>query len=331
MFRQDIHLPQKSESAYPTQLFNPNYSWEINKKLEAGLETGFFQDRLRFGLSWYRNRSSNQLVGLPLPSITGFNTVQANLPATVENTGWEIELSSIWFKSGKFNWRTSFNLSIPENRLLAYPDLENSPYATRYRVGEPLNIALLYRYAGLDPNTGLYTVEDVNGDGRFDFNDRVDIKDLGRQYFGGIHNNLTYQNFNLNFLREFVKQEGRVLNMDVGRIGNQRIEALKTLDENSVYQAPSQSIQALLGYINVQGTSLFYSDASFLRLRTITLGYDLPSAFLNTLGLQNASLSLHGQNLVTITRYPGVDPELALTGTSFGALKSITAGIKLNF
>ncbi|MEP6262847.1 MAG: SusC/RagA family TonB-linked outer membrane protein [Gillisia sp.] len=316
---------------YPTQLYNPNYSWEVNKKLEAGLETGFSQDRLRLGLTWYRNRSSNQLVGLPLPAMTGFTSVQANLPATVENSGWEIEMSSLWFRSDKFTWETSFNLSIPENRLISYPGLENSTYATRYRLGEPLNIALLYRYAGLDPSTGFYTVEDINEDRRFDFNDRVDIKDLGRQNFGGIHNNLRYKNFNLNFLLEFVKQEGRVLNMDAGRIGNQRIEALKTLDNESIYQAPSQSIQALLGYINVQGTSLFYTDASFVRLRTISLDYDLLSPLLNALGLKKATLSLHGQNLITVTNYPGVDPEMALTGTSFGALKSITGGIKLNF
>ncbi|MGY5851124.1 SusC/RagA family TonB-linked outer membrane protein [Salegentibacter sp. F14] len=316
---------------YPTQLFNPQYSWEINKKLEAGIQIGFFNDRMSLGASWYRNRSSNQLVGFPLPGMTGFTSVQANLPATVENAGWEIELTSLWMKRKNFRWRTSFNLSIPENRLINYPDLENSPYANRYRVGEPLNIKLLYRLRGLDPDTGFYAMEDINEDGRIDFSDRVDIKDLGRQYFGGINNSLSHKNFRLDFHWEFVKQEGRLLNMDAGRIGNQRIEALKTLDNSSRYQIPSQSIQALLGYIKAQATPLFYTDASFLRLRTVSVGYDLPMQTLKNIGLEKATLSLHGQNLITITGYDGVDPEIATSGNSFGALRSLTGGIKLNF
>ena len=316
---------------YPTQLYNPDYSWEINKKLEAGIETSFFNDRLSLGSSWYRNRSSNQLVGFPLPAMTGFRSVQANLPATVENSGWEIELSSLIFNSGNFRWRTSMNLSIPKNRLVSYPDLESSTYANRYRIGEPLNISLLYRYAGLDPDTGFYTVEDVNEDGRIDSNDRVDIKDLSRQYFGGINNSINFKNLSLQFLWQFVKQEGTILNMDVGRIGNKRQEALAALNPNSKYQMPSQSIQALIGYINVLNTSFFHSDASFIRLKTLSLTYDIPQTLLSQVGVKKASLSLHGQNLLTITDYPGVDPELPIGGTSFGGLRTFTGGIKLNF
>src|SRR5690606_18979011 len=70
---------------YPTQLFNADYSWELNKKLETALQLGFFKDRIDLEVNWYRNRSSNQLVGYPLPAISGFSSVQANLPALVQN------------------------------------------------------------------------------------------------------------------------------------------------------------------------------------------------------------------------------------------------------
>src|SRR5690606_38110949 len=103
---------------YPTQLFNANFAWEENKKLETALQLGFFKDRINLGVNWYRNRSSNQLVGYPLAATTGFNTVQANLPATVQNTGWEIELSSINILTKDFKWQTSFNISIPKNKLI---------------------------------------------------------------------------------------------------------------------------------------------------------------------------------------------------------------------
>src|SRR5690606_8576904 len=120
---------------YPTALANPNYSWEVNRKLEGGVELGFLQDRIRFSLSHYQNRSSNQLVGYALPYITGFSSVQANLPATVENTGWEIEFSSLNFNSTNFRWETSFNMSFPKNELVSYPDIEQSSYANTYRIG----------------------------------------------------------------------------------------------------------------------------------------------------------------------------------------------------
>ena len=78
----------------PSRLFNPDFSWEMNKKLELALETGFFKDRLLLTAAWYRNRSSNQLVGIPLAGTTGFSSIQANLDATIENRGWEFTLQS---------------------------------------------------------------------------------------------------------------------------------------------------------------------------------------------------------------------------------------------
>ena len=176
---------------YPVQLANAEYSWEVNKKLEAAVDLGFLSDRLMLGVSWYRNRSSNQLVGYVLPFITGFSSVQANLPATVENTGVEVTFSSLNLRTTDFNWETSFNITFPKNELISYPNIDQSSYAFKYKVGYPLNIDLLYDYQGIDPETGLYRVRDVNEDGRFDYSDRVVIQNWGRDFYGGLSNNLT--------------------------------------------------------------------------------------------------------------------------------------------
>ncbi|MBA82976.1 SusC/RagA family TonB-linked outer membrane protein, partial [Leeuwenhoekiella sp.] len=186
---------------YPTQLTNPIYSWERNRKLELALELGFLNDHLRLNTSWYRNRSSNQLVGYNLPAITGFSSVQANLDATVENTGWEFEVAT-HLNRGRFNWQASLNMSIPQNRLIAFPGIDESSYANIYKVGKSLNIQFLYDYTGVDPETGLYTFEDVNEDGVYNFDDRVLIKDLTRSLFGGFRNQFTYGRLNLDFLWE---------------------------------------------------------------------------------------------------------------------------------
>src|SRR5579862_419517 len=78
----------------PARLYNPNYAWEINRKMEIGVDGGLFHDRVLFTVSFYRNRSSNQLVGIPLPAITGFTSIESNFPALVQNTGWEFSLNT---------------------------------------------------------------------------------------------------------------------------------------------------------------------------------------------------------------------------------------------
>lgn len=316
---------------YPTQLANPDYSWEVNKKLEGAVELGFLKDRLNLGVSWYRNRSSNQLVGYPLPAITGFTSIQANLPATVENTGWEVEISTTNFQSENFNWQTSLNVSFPKNELVNYPDLENSSYANTYRVGHPLNISLLYQYEGIDPETGYYSVKDINDDGRLDYEDRVVIQHWGREFFGGLNNTLNYKNFSLQFLWEFVKQEGSFDLFNAGELGVQHAEVMQALEDSSRFQVVSASSQATIAYSRVLNTTFPVVDASFLRLRTFSLGYAAPAKILKTLGLADGKIFLSGQNMVTLTNYKGLDPEMPIRGTSFAALRTITGGLQLQF
>jgi len=315
---------------YPTGLANPDYSWEINKKFEMGLELGFVKDLYRLSLSHYRNRSSNQLVGYPLPATTGFTSVQANLPATVENSGWEVLLNAEIFDHQKFNWHTSLNMSFPRNRLISYPDLEQSTYANTYRVGEPLNISLVYDYTGRDPQTGLYTVRDVNDDGRYDYQDRVIAKDLNREFYGGINNTISYRNFSLQFLWQFVKQEGRLPNISSGGRYNTNSYLLSSLDNQGIFQPPSTSFASEEAEGYALESTFPFQDASFWRLKNISLAYNLPQKFITRIGMQNGSVFLHGQNLLTITSFKGLDAENPYS-LAMGNLKGITAGIEVNF
>tara|TARA_R100000935_G_scaffold1440_5_gene4697 strand:- start:16194 stop:19193 length:3000 start_codon:yes stop_codon:yes gene_type:complete len=315
---------------YPTQLANPDYSWEINKKLEAAIEFAFLDNRLDLSLSWYRNRSSNQLVGYTLPAITGFNSIQANLPATVENTGLELELSSINFRSKDFNWQTFLNITIPKNKLVSYPGIEQSSYANVFRVGHPLNISLLYQYEGLDPETGYYNVADINEDG-VDYEDKIVIQDFGRKFFGGISNNLSYKNFTLNFLWEFVKQEGSVSFLNPGNLSNQQEEVIQAFKPSSRFQRISQSYEASVAYFDALESNFPLQDASFLRLKTFSIGYSFPSDFVQGIGLRDGKVFLNGQNLWTLTKYKGMDPEVPIGGTQFAGLQTITGGIQINF
>ncbi len=318
---------------YPTQLTNPDYSWEENKKLEAAIELGFIEDRINLGLSWYRNRSSNQLVGFPLPTITGFSSVQANLPATVQNTGWEIELTSLNVNSKNFRWQTFFNLTIPNNKLLNFPNIDLTSYANTYRVGYPLNISLLYQYEGVDPETGLYRVMDVNEDGRYDYEDRTVIKNTGSKYFGGLNNILTYKGIEFKFLLQFVKQDGYMNYMGLpGQKNTQTADFYKAWQNgnNPNIQKASETYNAYIAQ------SLFFlseqslADASFIRLKTLGLSYVLPEVPLQKIGLRSCKLFLQGQNLITLSGYNGLNVEFP-GGNNIPALRTVTLGAQFNF
>ncbi|MGY5847017.1 SusC/RagA family TonB-linked outer membrane protein, partial [Salegentibacter sp. HM20] len=315
---------------YPTALANPDYSWEINNKLEGAIELAFFKDRLRSSLSYYQNRSSNQLVGYPLPAITGFTSVQANLPATVENTGWEAELSAQIITNRKFKWETAFNISFPRNELISYPDIEQSSYANTYRVGHPLNISLLYEYTGLDPETGFYTIRDVNEDGWYDYNDMIIIHNRNRDFFGGINNNLSYGNFSLQFLWEFVKQKGELTDISGGTIMNTLQPILSSLSGEGVYQRISQTYDSQYAHFDASLSNFPIRDASYLRLKTLSLAYTIPQNLTKKLGVSHTRIFVHGQNLFTITSYDGFDAENPYSG-ALGNMRTMMAGIEINF
>ncbi|MBB4119904.1 TonB-linked SusC/RagA family outer membrane protein [Mesonia hippocampi] len=316
---------------YPTQLANPNYSWEVNKKLEAAVQLGFFKDRLQLNVSYYKNRSSNQLVGYSLPSITGFTSVQANLPATVENRGWEIEAYAKVINTDDWKWQSTLNFTLPKNELVNYPNIEQSPYANSYRVGEPLNIALLYQYEGINPKTGYYQITDVNDDGRLDYEDRVVVKDRNSKFYGGWQNTLQYKNFDIQFLLQFAKKEGEFALFDAGRVGALRQEDYIGL-EGDKFQTISTQLDAIRGYSNLIQTSLPYTDASYIRLKSFALSYSIPNTPLQKIGIKNCKLFVQGQNLFTLSNYRGMDPEMAKgQGTAFGALRTFTTGIEVKF
>ncbi|HTN68972.1 MAG TPA: SusC/RagA family TonB-linked outer membrane protein, partial [Dysgonamonadaceae bacterium] len=320
------------DGLYPTKLTNPFYSWETNKKFETALELGFLKNRLKFQLSWYRNRSSNQLVGYALPSMTGFTSVQANLPATVQNTGWEFEWNSLNIRTKNFHWSTSFNLTFPKNKLVSFPGIEKTSYANIYRVGSPLNISLLYRYLGVNTQTGLHEIEDINQDGSYDYEDRVVLKDVGRKFFGGIQNQISYKGFNLGMLLEFVSQQGQEFyRATPGRIINVLKEDFDLRwrspgDDTSVQQA-SQSILPNRAYNNARNSNMSFKDASFIRIKSVIISYDLP---LKDIMEGNCRLFVSGQNLWTITPYKGLDPQRP-NSPDLPVLRTISMGMDINF
>lgn len=325
-----------SSTLRPGQLFNPNYAWERNVKAEIAIELGFFNDRLLWNASYYNNRSSNQLVGIPLPGTTGFNTILANLDAIVENRGWEFDMRVSPIRSSDWRWTSTFNVSFPKNELVAFPGLEGSTYANQLVVGMPLSVQLLYHAQGVDPETGIFTFEDSNGDGQISApEDRTKAVDIRPEYFGGWSNQLVFKNLELDFLFQFVKQKGwnYLTNNDVpGVMSNQPTDLLdrwQSPGDQAFMQQYTAGFNndAVMAYFNNYNSDAQISDASFIRLKNIQLAYRLP---LKTKEGLSCKVFIQGQNLLTFTKYKGPDPENQAF-EQLPPLKLISTGLQLNF
>ncbi|GAA3573436.1 TonB-dependent receptor [Snuella lapsa] len=320
----------------PLRLYNPDFSWESNKKLELAIELGLWKDRISLNAGFYRNTSSNQLVGIPLPGTTGFSTLNANLDATVENKGWEFELRSVNINGDHFKWTTDFNLTIPKNTLLQFPDLEGSTYANTLVVGQPLNILKLYGANGVNPQTGLYGFTDFNGDSTISApDDKQVVSDLNPRYYGGINNSMSYKRFKLDLLFQFTKQQGLdylATNGITGAMLNQPkavLERWKQAGDQTTVQRFTSGLnpEGLTAYINYTQSDAAVVDASYVRLKTLALSYTVCNKETNNLG---CTLFLRGQNLWTLTDYNGLDPENRNSAT-VPPLRFITLGAQFTF
>ena len=304
----------------PARLFNPDFSWEKTTKIEAALELSLLHDRLHLSAAWYRNRSSNQLVGYQLPGITGFSSVLANLPATVENRGVELEATARLIHRRNLKWHSSVNLSIPRSKVLDFPGLEGSTYANYFVVGEPMNLIKLYQWEGIDPQTGIYKFKDMNGDGKITATDDRQVSEhLGPKLFGGWNNTFQYKRWTFSFLFQFVQQKARnyISSMPLpGGMFNQPLEVLDVWSPNQpqgMFMPFSTGANAAASQAHAlfRESTAAVSDASFIRLKNVQLAYELP---MSSSFIRNFKVYVHGQNLLTITRYFGPDPEFTTSG-----------------
>lgn len=318
----------------PVALYNPDYAWEVTKKFEVGLETGFFQNRISTEVSWYQNLASQQLVDYPLPATTGFESVLKNFEATVENKGLEIVLRGDVLSSDDWQWNLSANVTLPSNMLKKFDGIENSPYINIYRVGEPLSIQYLFEYKGVNPETGYYDVADRNNDGVINDLDRYLVTIRNKKYFGGLNSSLRYRNFEFTVQLQYSNNQ-----MPIAQYGgtpgevsnNQPVSVLsrwqKPGDITTVQKFGVQ--QAFVPQSWMYQSDGNITDASFIRVRSLNISYSVPTAWIEKARIRQARIYMQGQNLFTITNYDALDPETG--NSSLPPLRMFTAGLNLRF
>lgn len=331
----------------PDGLPNPHLAWEETRKMQLGLDLGFFADKALLNINYFCNRSSNQLLGYNLPITTGFGSVLTNFPATVQNSGWELSLNTKNITTKNFSWTSNINLTLPKNRLVKFPNLAGSTYASALIIGQSITIIKRYHFLEVNPTTGLYEVADSHGKPTSSpniFTDRTALANLSLpKFYGGFQNSFSYKGFQMDLLFQFVKQisdfpitgfssrPGRFAG--TSNVGNQPASVLQRWQkpgDNKPIQKFSSTYpgQTLSAYRAGSGSDANIVDGSYIRLKNLSLSWQLPTLWLQKTHLQNCRLYVQGQNLLTISNYPGMDPETR-SSLTLPPLRVLTLGAQL--
>lgn len=332
----------------PTALANPNLKWESTAQFDAGLDMGFLNDRITATVDVYRKVTSNLLMQIPIGQYYGFNSVWVN-GGSIENKGIELSINTANVKSADFSWSTSFNIAYNKQKDLtlakgvtevdattANPSgVVSGQQFTKLVPGQELGELFGYVFAGVlktgenyapqpDSKPGDAKYADLNGDGKITPADRTYLGNSTPHYILGFGNDFRYKGFDLNVF--FQGAFGYHL-FDMNRLVLESTTSTDALNRfvpgvNENTSVPREGY--FMGtYSNNYVNSRFVENASYLRLKSLSLGYNLPrSLFTHIKHIQGLRIYGTAQNLLTFTSYKGTDPEVNAHTTSATAINT---------
>lgn len=314
----------------PSQIGNPDLKWETTRQFDIGFDFGFLNNRITGEIDYYRKNTNDLLLRTNIPSSTGFSSVVRNL-GSLENSGIEFVLNT-QNMVGDFKWNTSLNVAFNRNRVtningqIIEGGINRLP--NRAMEGQPLGVFWGVEYAGVNPANGdaQFYRNLKNADGTIDrsilsnsqFNQaqRVALGDPNPDVIAGVTNNFSYKGFDLSFQFNGVfGNQVSVYGMGQYSMANMIYEDNQTADQMKRWQKPGDITnvpQARYYFGNGnQPSSRFIVDGSFVRLRTVNFGYNLPSKIVKKAKLERVRLYVSALNLLTFTNnYPLWDPEV---------------------
>lgn len=341
-----------------TNAGNPDLTWETAKQFNMGVDFSLLNRRLAFTMEVFVQDTEDLLFARPLHGTTGFSSTVVNI-GSMSNRGFEASASTLNL-DGKLNWTSTLNISFTRNEITSLLGDEPIPFGGEHvlQVGEPLGTFYMLRQIGLyqsddEVPQALYAAgvragdvkfEDVNGDGNITSADRQVVGSANPDLYGGFTNSLQYENFDLSAFVSF-KYGNRVFNSWSQRLDSHgRFQyALRADNIHNRWTGPGTSNdvpRARLGDYNVQNSTRFLEDGSFARLQNLTLGYTLPGTVAQRLHLDQFRLYLSAKNLITLTGYSGMDPEVtvSLDPRNMGVdhfnvpqMRTITFGVNAGF
>jgi TonB-linked SusC/RagA family outer membrane protein len=352
---------------------NPNVKWETSTQKDAGIDLGLFNNALTVVIDYYEKRTSNMLLSVPVPSSAGSAGSPTENAGNVLNRGFEFEVA--WHRQINKNWHfdISANLATVHNEVTSLAGgkpipagrIDNNVYATLTTVGQPIGEFYLlkddgifqtplevfthaYQGAGIQP--GDVKFRDINHDGVIDQNDRVYAGSPIPKFTYGFTGDVSFKQFDLSLFFQGVSGN-KVYNQILTDIEGfyrpfnitERIATKSWNGAGSSNEFPRLSWSGAQN--NKQPSTRFLENGSYLRLKNLQLGYTLPGAVMSRMRLSSIRVFASIQNVFTITKYTGLDPEMATSANSIGdgvkavgidwgtypSARTFTGGININF
>jgi TonB-dependent starch-binding outer membrane protein SusC len=320
----------------PTQLGNADIEWERTLQKDLGVDFALLNNRLRGTVGYYEKNTSGLLLNMTPPPSYAFSSVIMNV-ANIRNRGFEFELRGDIVKKKHFNWNIAFNIA---NNVSKVTSIRGGPFSdpnnrnalnlgtSIVREGDPMGLIYGRQFLGIAGTNKeatdylqavlfarLFNPWFNAGDMKYDTSQssykQGVIGNMNPKFFGGITNTFSYKNFTLTTLFNYsygndILFQADVRDRNVNNLSNKGVRVL----ERWTVQNPSTTRARLLYGRSEFMTSANVYDGSFIKLKSLTLGYELPQKATNTIKLRSASFYLSATNLFVITKYPGLDPEV---------------------
>lgn len=348
---------------YVNTISNSNLKWEKTGQLDVGLSLGLFSNRIYMEFDFYHSKTKDMLLNVPVPALTGFTSQLTNI-GKIRNNGIELLLSTKNL-TGKFKWDTDFNISRNKNKVLKLGADDSPIYTTNWgattktEIGKPMANFYGYIFDGVFMNQnevdnyphvasttpGDPKIRDVNGDQVIDENDRTIIGNYQPDFVFGITNSFNYKNFDFSFTlqgqygNEIINSQTRYSKVYSGARNQYAVVNNYWKSESDPGDGKIFKPMATYNGLQTAFSTYWVEDGSFLRIRNMQLGYNLPKQAFSWGPFSSARLYVNIENLYVFTNYKeGFDPENSAfsgldLGQDYGASpmpRTITLGIKLN-
>ena len=354
---------QNTIGAYPTNVPNPNLDWEYTRTLNLGVDFGLFRDRITGSVDAYHEYTRQLLLPESLPPTSGIpNNVLTNVGKS-ENVGLEINLNTINIVAkdrNSFGWTTGFNITFNRGKVTQLANGSTIDIGNNLFVGHPLSSIYDYKKIGIWQNThadtvaakgynltlnggqsviGTIRVKDNNGDGKLDANDRMIIGSAQPLFSGGFTNRFTYKGFELTFVSVYrvggiltsaIYQSGSFLNTLQGNYNNLNIPYWTPTNNQNYFPKPTNALTNPF-----YSSTLSYFSANYVKIRSMSLGYNLPQAWVKHFGARSLKVYATAENPFIlfspyVNDYHGIDPESAGTlSENTPATRSFLFGLNL--
>lgn len=305
----------------PIEIGNPNLGWETSTNANLGIDYAFWNGRLQGSFDFYQTQTIDLLQQTDISTVHGIDEVLQNIGET-RNRGFEMIVKGVPVSNKDWQWSIEGNLSLNRNEIVSLVDDTTDNIVNRWFIGQPIQVNWDFVYDGVwqeeddiansaqpDALPGYARVQDVNGDTLIDDDDRTFIGSRQPDFIWGINTTLTYKRFSLNVFIHGVQGVTRrnvLQNDDVFfEVRRNSLQREYWTPENPINSFWANDIDA-----NNLGVRI-YENASFIRLKDVTLSYDFPTQVTSLLKLSGLNLYVNGRNLLTITEWTGLDPELS--------------------